>query len=165
MKNNMIEGYIYVAQNPVFPEFVKIGRTKTVTKRLKQLSTSAPRKYKVLHSELVINASQVECRLHKVFDNVRQEGEWFKINDIEKIKKEINSIQKEIRRDDEVKSGKTTREKYENACDKAGVGGYSGYELNEIIQGLERLDAREIDKAIQKHVESLLDCYEEMEYV
>ena len=161
----MFEGYIYVVVNPLITDYVKIGRTKTVANRVKQLSTGSPVDYKVLHSELVINASQVECRLHRVFDNVRQKGEWFKISDIEKIKKEINSIQDEIRCEDEVGFGETIREKYQNACDKVGVGGYSGYELNEFIQELERLDSRKVDAAIKKHAESLLDCYGEMEYV
>jgi len=164
--DNMIEGYIYVAANPVFPGFVKIGRTKnTVAKRMKQLDTSAPKKYKVMHSELVINASQVECRLHQAFSHLRQEGEWFKIKDIDKIKKQIALIQDEIRYDDEVKSGKTIIEKYQNACDKASVGGLSGSELNEFIQQVEKLDANKIDGAIQKHVEWLLDWHpEEFEY-
>ena len=162
---NTIEGYIYVVVNPLISDYVKIGRTKTVAKRVKQLATGSPMEYKVLHSELVINASQVEAHLHRVFNDVRQNGEWFKTNDIEKIKKEINSIQKEIRYNDEVEYGETTREKYQNACDKVGVGGYSGYELNEFIQELERLDSRKVDAAIKKHAESLLDCYGEMEYV
>ena len=162
----MIEGYIYVAANPVFPGFVKIGRTKnTVTKRMKQLDTSAPKKYKVLHSELVINASQVECRLHKAFDNVRQDGEWFKIKDINKIKKQIALIQDEIRCEDKLEFGETIREKYRKACDKVGVGGYSGFELDGLIEWFEKLDADKIDDAIQKNVESLLDYYGEMEYI
>jgi hypothetical protein len=162
----MIEGYIYVAANPVFPGFVKIGRTKnTVSKRMKQLDTSAPKKYKVLHSELVINASQVECRLHQAFSHLRQEGEWFKIKDIDKIKKRIALIQDEIRCEDELEFGETTREKYRKACDEVGVGGYSGSELDGLIEWFEKLDADKIDDAIQKNVESLLNYHGEMEYI
>ena len=110
----MFEGYIYVVVNPLITDYVKIGRTKTVAKRVKQLSTGSPMKYKVLHSELVINASQVEAHLHRVFNDVRQNGEWFKTNDIEKIKEEIALIQDKIRCEDEVGFGETIREKYQN---------------------------------------------------
>jgi hypothetical protein len=161
----MVEGYIYVAQNPLFPDFVKIGRTQNVAERMKKLGTGVPVPYKVLHSELVINDVKVETHLHQMFGHLRQNGEWFRINDIEKIKKEINSIQDEIRYEGEVGFGETIREKYQIACDKVGVGGYSGFELNEIIKFFSKLDARKVDAAIQKHAESLLDCYEEMEYV
>ena len=160
----MFEGYIYVVVNPLIPNCVKIGRTKTVAKRVKQLATGSPIKYKVLHSELVINASQVESHLHRVFNNVRQNGEWFKTNDIEKIKKEINSIQKKIRYDGEVEYGETTREKYQNVCDRLGVGSRLS-ELDELIKWFEKHDADKIDEVIEKYAESLLDCYGEMEYI
>ena len=161
----MFEGYIYVVVNPLITDYVKIGRTKTVAKRVKQLSTGSPMKYKVLHSELVINASQVEAHLHRVFNDVRQNGEWFKTNDIEKIKEEIALIQDKIRCEDEVGFGETIREKYQNACDKAGVGGYTGPDLDEVIKFFSRLDAKKIDSVIQKHVKELSNCYGEMEYV
>ena len=161
---NTIEGYIYVASNPVYPGVVKIGRTKNVDKRMKQLGTGAPEKYEVLHSELVINDSQVECQLHREFNNVRQKGEWFKISDIELVKRKINSIQKKIRYEGELEYGETTREKYENACNRLGVGGLLS-ELDGLIKWFEGHDADEIDEVIQKHAESLLDCYGEMDYI
>jgi hypothetical protein len=161
MRKNIVEGYIYVISNPEFPRYVKIGRTKNVVKRIKKLSTGVPVPYKLLHSELVIDDILVENELHKTFNHLRASGEWFKITDINKIKKQIVDIQESIRCDFEYDKevGKTTREMYEEICANFGVGGYSGFELDEYIKELENLDADEIEAAIENHARDLRDGF------
>jgi len=45
------EGYVYIIQNPAWPDWKKIGMTDDLDKRLKQYQTSAPmRDYEIIHS-------------------------------------------------------------------------------------------------------------------
>lgn len=155
------EGFIYIAGNKLFPDYVKIGRTKNIRQRMKKLGTGVPEPYNVLHCELVINAVEVETRLHREFSFYKKNGEWFEISNIEKIKQKINSIQKDIRRDyeNDIEYGETLPEKYERICAKYGVGGYTGYELKMYFECLCGLNSDKIDEAIHKHAKSLLDYH------
>ena len=56
-------------------QFLKIGYTKNITKRLSQLQTSIPIKLEVLH--LIDGDITLEKRLHVLFKDLRTQGEWF----------------------------------------------------------------------------------------
>jgi DNA-binding XRE family transcriptional regulator len=56
-------------------QFLKIGYTKNITKRLSQLQTSIPIKLEVLH--LIDGDITLEKRLHILFKDLRTQGEWF----------------------------------------------------------------------------------------
>jgi DNA-binding XRE family transcriptional regulator len=59
-------------------QFVKIGYTKNINKRLKQLQTSSPVKLEVLH--LIDGNVTLEKELHLLFKDLRTSGEWFKFD-------------------------------------------------------------------------------------
>ena len=56
-------------------QFVKIGFTKNINKRLSQLQTSSPVKLEVLH--LIEGNVGLEKELHQKFKHYRTSGEWF----------------------------------------------------------------------------------------
>jgi DNA-binding XRE family transcriptional regulator len=56
-------------------QFLKIGYTKNITKRLSQLQTSIPIKLEVLH--LIDGDITLEKKLHFLFKDLRTQGEWF----------------------------------------------------------------------------------------
>jgi len=153
-----MEGFIYIATNPLFPNYVKIGRTNNVKTRMKKLGTGVPESYNVLHSEYVINASVVETRLHHKFSLKRVNGEWFKIKNIDSIKKEIKSIQNDIKNEFDIPFGKTLKEKVEKQFSKFGVG-MDKFGMDIFIERLNKLNAKEIDNAIQDEIDSLLDYH------
>lgn len=56
-------------------QFVKIGYTKNINKRLSQLQVSSPVKLEVLH--LIDGNITLEKKLHVLFKDLRTSGEWF----------------------------------------------------------------------------------------
>jgi len=56
-------------------QFVKIGFTKNINKRLSQLQVSSPVKLEVLH--LIEGNVSLEKELHQKFKDFRTSGEWF----------------------------------------------------------------------------------------
>lgn len=59
-------------------QFLKIGYTKNINKRLCQLQVSSPVKLEVLH--LIDGNVTLEKELHILFKNLRTSGEWFSYN-------------------------------------------------------------------------------------
>tara|TARA_R110000868_G_scaffold20656_1_gene87085 strand:+ start:221 stop:688 length:468 start_codon:yes stop_codon:yes gene_type:complete len=59
-------------------QFVKIGYTNNINKRLSQLQTSSPVKLEVLH--LIEGNITLEKKLHVLFKDLRTTGEWFKFD-------------------------------------------------------------------------------------
>ena len=59
-------------------QFLKIGYTKNINKRLSQLQVSSPVKLEVLH--LIDGDVTIEKKLHVLFKNLRISGEWFKFD-------------------------------------------------------------------------------------
>ena len=57
--------------------FVKIGYSKDVTKRIKELQTASPTPIKVL--AVLPGGYKTERELHNLFYKHRKEGEWFKL--------------------------------------------------------------------------------------
>lgn len=73
---------IYILTNEAFPEYVKIGKTSNLEKRLKQLyNTSIPYPFECFFSGRVKNADEVENRLHEAFTKyrVQKNREFFNI--------------------------------------------------------------------------------------
>ena len=59
-------------------QFVKIGYTKNINKRLSQLQVSSPVKLELLH--LIDGSATLEKKLHVLFKDLRTSGEWFKFD-------------------------------------------------------------------------------------
>jgi len=99
---------IYVLTNPLFPEYIKIGRAECVYSRLKKLSTSVPKAYNVEMYVSVKDAKKVEKHLHKQYGkqgwmlNLGTVGrEWYKIGKgsiFDTVEDFINDIKLEIRK-------------------------------------------------------------------
>ena len=106
----MTKGTIYVLSNPLFPEYIKIGRAGCLYSRLKKLSTSVPKAYKVEFHVEVNDAKKVEKFLHRRYGkqgwmlNSGTVGrEWYKVGEksifdtiqdfVEDIGREIQSVQ------------------------------------------------------------------------
>lgn len=88
------KGYIYIIQNPLFTDLVKIGMTeKSVSERLSQLNnTSLPEKFKLIKKFKVDNPYKVEQTVHKILNEYRHTGdrEFFKVP----VAKAISTIEK-----------------------------------------------------------------------
>ena len=74
-----MRGYVYLICNPVEDTY-KIGRTKDVKKRLKQLQTGCSAKLHVVNSHPTNYPVQLEQMLHVRYKNKRLINEWFKLD-------------------------------------------------------------------------------------
>lgn len=77
------EGFIYLAINQAWPEWIKVGRTKDPKARLNAYQTSSPlRDYKILIKAQCTNTQKTEASLLDFMAESADEinGEWFKIN-------------------------------------------------------------------------------------
>jgi hypothetical protein len=100
---------IYVLSNPLFPEYIKIGRTECMYSRLKKLSTGVAKAYNVELCVEVKDSKKTEKRLHEIYGkqgwmlNLGTVGrEWYKIGKgsifdtvedfIEDIKRELVKV-------------------------------------------------------------------------
>lgn len=63
--------YIYIAKNPAFQNMVKIGRTKNLEKRLKELSQIVPEPFEYIKTYQVDNAVYAESYIHECLSNIR----------------------------------------------------------------------------------------------
>ena len=63
---------VYILTNSAFPDYVKIGRTKNLKKRLQQLdSTSVPLPFECYYAVEVKDAKKIEKLLHGAFSSKR----------------------------------------------------------------------------------------------
>lgn len=67
-------GWVYFIQSG---EFVKIGISQDVTKRLQTLQTASPYPMKVIKKLAVPYPASAEFRLHRYYADRRRAGEWF----------------------------------------------------------------------------------------
>jgi len=80
---------LYVISNPLFPNYVKVGFTKCLYSRLKKLSTSVPKSFKVEYQVELKNASKIERLFHGNFGqsglmaNSNESREWYPLGDNE----------------------------------------------------------------------------------
>lgn len=73
---------LYILTNEAFPDYVKIGKTSNLEKRLKQLyNTSIPYPFECFFACRVKNADEVEKSLHEAFTKyrVQKNREFFNI--------------------------------------------------------------------------------------
>lgn len=83
--DNTIEnqGIIYVLTNEAMPNYIKIGKTKDLKKRLSSLNnTSVPEPFEVFYASLVNNVDFVERQIHLAFSDKRtaKNREFFSVS-------------------------------------------------------------------------------------
>lgn len=89
--NQCKEGFIYSIANPAWPNYLKIGMSSNVEKRLASYQTYSPlRDYYRVHYEFVLNKRQVEKDILNKFGYSFENGEWIKDTSAEEIIKYIN---------------------------------------------------------------------------
>ena len=93
------EGWLYVIKNPMWPDWIKIGITRNLSKRLSSYNTGAPHDQVYFDYEFYTmheSAKNIESRLHKRLGESGLRGdsrEWYKMP----IEQGINEINEEIR--------------------------------------------------------------------
>ena len=75
-----MQGYIYFIEQDSDPKFIKIGYTTDLKIRTRQLQTGNPHKLNFL--AIIYGNKEDEAEIHRKFQRLRQEGEWF-TSDIE----------------------------------------------------------------------------------
>lgn len=89
-KLSLKSGYLYVISNPVFCEFVKIGITRDVNKRLQTYQTYDPlRRYKIEHYMFVEDMRFTEKYILEKYRIDISNGEWINSNLVVNIIKEF----------------------------------------------------------------------------
>lgn len=85
-----IHVYLIRASNGV----VKIGKTRNLAQRLKDLNTASPLDLELLGSVYYALGDQLELELHAQYADKRIKGEWFDLNedDIEAIKYKFDGL-------------------------------------------------------------------------
>lgn len=79
-----MKGYVYLLSEWGTDLRYKIGVTKNdVEKRVKQLKTGNSNDIKLLYSYQSKNYKKIEGILHRKFNPVRENGEWFTLTDDE----------------------------------------------------------------------------------
>lgn len=88
--NTQPAGFVYVIQNPAYPEHYKIGMTVDMDARLAQYQTYDPyRRFSVLRYEFVLNRRRTEEKILNSFSLSLENGEWVKKNKVEKVFKNL----------------------------------------------------------------------------
>lgn len=62
-------------------EYIKIGYTSDLPKRLSNLQTGNPHQLTVIHTILTRQAEEIEADLHEMFTEYHVSGEWFRLPD------------------------------------------------------------------------------------
>jgi hypothetical protein len=77
-------------------EFIKIGISQNIEKRIKSMETDNPHKIELLFYQKIENARKIESFLHKQLKEHNVKNEWFKLNKraINKIIQNMNSFEK-----------------------------------------------------------------------
>ncbi len=76
-------GLIYIIGEENDSGLYKIGETKNLKNRIKQLQTGNPNKLVVIDKFRCINHETFEKILHKKYKNNKKQGEWFEFTDDE----------------------------------------------------------------------------------
>jgi hypothetical protein len=83
---------VYLIENPVFPEHLKVGMTIDLTQRLNIYQTYDPfRRFKIKKYDFVIDRKQKEKLILSHPEIFNASGEWIKIENAERIFLEIVS--------------------------------------------------------------------------
>jgi hypothetical protein len=70
-------GYVYLIESG---QYIKIGRTSNITKRLSELQVGNPRKLRLISAVQVKNPIAMEKNLHEQFKDKNKQGEWYGLN-------------------------------------------------------------------------------------
>ena len=85
-RSNSPEGWLYVITNPKWPEWVKIGKTRNLSKRLSSYNTGSPISqffYQYRYHRFHENAREIEHKLHSEMRDDSRRGdtnEWYKMS-------------------------------------------------------------------------------------
>lgn len=85
-RSNSPEGWVYVITNPKWPEWVKIGKTRNLSKRLSSYNTGSPISqffYQYRYHRFHENAREIEHKLHSEMRDDSRRGdtnEWYKMS-------------------------------------------------------------------------------------
>lgn len=71
-------GYVYILSDGL--GHYKIGRTKHLTNRIKQLSTQPPFAITLIAAFTVVHTAHIEKMLHETYAEQRLNGEWFSLS-------------------------------------------------------------------------------------
>jgi len=77
-KTQTRKGFVYLLK---CDRYYKIGMSKSVTDRIKQLSTQPPFDIELLHTIQTNDMYGLESTLHQKFSEKRKTGEWFNLDD------------------------------------------------------------------------------------
>jgi len=74
------QGFVYILTNPAWPEWVKVGYTQDINRRLGQYNPSSPfQDYEVKVAFGTFNAKLLETLAHTELEKTfTRSGEWFK---------------------------------------------------------------------------------------
>lgn len=88
-------GVVYVIANPAFPDYLKIGITKNLQKRLSSYQTYDPyRQFTVIKTIFVANIRNAETQLLEKFRIMdAYTGEWVPVTYKKEIFRELNNIE------------------------------------------------------------------------
>ena len=87
-------GLIYIITNDIYKDYnlYKIGLTNDISKRLKGLQTASPIQMKAIFTKEFDDVETTERTIHEYYKELRKEGEWFELEDLEECIEYINSL-------------------------------------------------------------------------
>ena len=90
-------GFVYMIENPAFPDHYKVGMTVDLENRLASYQTYDPyKKFKIVKSEFVLNRRATERMILNSFGVSIETGEWVKKPSVERIFNKIASTHKKV---------------------------------------------------------------------
>jgi len=84
--NSLSSGIVYIISNPAFENYVKIGITKNLKKRLQAYQTYDPfRRFRIEHYFIFNNAKELEKYIlkHPIIEAAK--GEWVKSDNVKEL--------------------------------------------------------------------------------
>lgn len=77
--NDLKAGIVYLVENPVFKDHIKVGMTIDLISRLESYQTSDPfREFKVVRYDFVMDRFHIEKQILCHPDALKESGEWLK---------------------------------------------------------------------------------------
>jgi hypothetical protein len=96
-KSSIRAGFVYLVENPAFPEHYKVGMCLDVVNRLATYQTYDPhRAFKLARSEFVLDRRHTEKQILSSFKISLENGEWIKRRNAENIFKQCSHTYKKV---------------------------------------------------------------------